>query len=87
MLIKFGYSAVAVSSGEGALESLKNNSPDLLVLDMMMELGLDGLDTYKWVLEIRPFQNAIIASGYSKIGRVEELQELGAGRYVKKHIR
>lgn len=84
MLTKLGYSVFAVSSGEDALEYLKTNSPDLLVLDMIMEPGLDGLDTYKRVLEIQPFQRVIIASGYSRTGRVKELQQLGAGRYVKK---
>lgn len=33
---------------------------------MMMEPGIDGLETYKQVLEINPHQEAIIISGYSK---------------------
>jgi len=84
MLAKLGYSVFAVSSGENALEYLKTNSPALLILDMIMEPGLDGLDTYKRVLEIKPLQKVIIASGYSKTSRVKELQQLGAGGYVKK---
>ncbi|MFT5730182.1 MAG: two-component system cell cycle sensor histidine kinase/response regulator CckA [Desulforhopalus sp.] len=84
MLEKLGYSVFAVSSGENALEYLKTNSPALLILDMIMEPGLDGLDTYKRVLEINPLQKVIIASGYSRTSRVIELQQLGAGRYVKK---
>ena len=84
MLTKLDYSVFAVSSGEEALEYLKTNSPALLILDMIMEPGLDGLDTYKRVLEINPLQKVIIASGYSRTSRVKELQQLGAGRYVKK---
>lgn len=84
MLIELGYSVSSVSSGEEAVAFLKNNSPDLLVLDMIMEPGMDGLDTFKQVLKINPHQKAIIASGYSRTDRVRELQQLGAGRYLKK---
>ncbi len=84
MLQKLGYSIFSVSSGEEAVEYVKTNSPDLIVLDMIMEPGLDGLDTYKQVIEIHPHQKVVIASGYSRTDRVKELQQLGAGRYVKK---
>jgi DNA-binding NtrC family response regulator len=84
MLTKLGYSVVSVSSGEEAVEYMKRHSTDLLVLDMIMEPGVDGLDTYKKILEIHPNQKAIIASGYSETGRVKEAQRLGATSYVKK---
>ncbi|MDH3568482.1 MAG: ATP-binding protein, partial [Desulfobacteraceae bacterium] len=84
MLTKLGYSVVSVSSGEDAVDYMKNHSADLLVLDMIMEPGMDGLDTYKKILEIHPHQKAIITSGYSETQRVKETQRLGATSYVKK---
>jgi len=84
MLTKLGYSVVSVSSGEEAVEYMKNHSTDLLVLDMIMEPGIDGLDTYKKILEIHPNQKAIIASGYSETDHVKEAQKLGATAYVRK---
>ncbi|MGD9383547.1 MAG: ATP-binding protein [Desulfobacterales bacterium] len=84
MLIKLGYSVVSASNGEEAVDYLKNNSADLVILDMIMEPGMDGLDTYKKILEINPYQKAIIASGYSETDRVREAQKLGATSYVKK---
>ena len=36
----------SVSSGEEAVEYLKQNAVDLVVLDMIMDPGMDGLDTY-----------------------------------------
>ena len=50
----------------------------------IMSPGIDGLDTYKRILNFRPGQKAIIASGYSETDRVKEAQKLGAGAYVKK---
>ncbi|MDH3575519.1 MAG: response regulator [Desulfobacteraceae bacterium] len=84
MLTKLGYSVVSVSSGEEAVDYMKHHSTDLLVLDMIMEPGIDGLDTYKTILEIHPNQKAIIASGYSETDRVKEAQKLGATAYVRK---
>jgi len=84
MLNKLGYCVNAVSSGEKAIEYLKSNPADLLVLDMIMDPGIDGLETYRKILEYRPGQKAIIASGFSETERVKEAQRLGAGEYVKK---
>ena len=48
-----------------ALEFLEDRKVDLVVLDMIMEEGFDGLDTYMGILERYPGQPAIIASGFS----------------------
>jgi len=63
---------------------MKDNSADLLVLDMIMDPGIDGLETYKRILKLHPKQKAIIASGFSETDRVKEAKKLGAGAYVKK---
>ena len=84
MLETLGYKVNAVSSGEEAVEYLKNRSADLLVLDMIMAPGIDGLDTYQRILEINPKQKAILVSGFSETDRVTKAQSLGAGPYVKK---
>ena len=84
MLTRLGYSAVSVSSGEDAVEYLKQNSTDILVLDMIMEPGIDGLETYKRILSIHPGQKVIISSGFSETDCVREALKLGAGAYVKK---
>ena len=79
MLEELGYSVVSVSSGEEAVEYLKTNKVDLLLLDMIMDPGMDGLDTYKKIIEMRPDQKAIIASGFSETARVKAVQSLDAG--------
>jgi PAS domain S-box-containing protein len=84
MLGKLGYRATVVSSGEEAVTYMHQHMADLLVLDMIMEPGMDGLETYREILKIRPAQKAIIASGYSESVRVKEALQLGAGTYVKK---
>jgi two-component system cell cycle sensor histidine kinase/response regulator CckA len=84
MLRKLGYSVTAVSSGEKAVEYMKDNSVSLLVLDMIMNPGIDGLETYKRILEFHPGQKAIIVSGFSETDRVKEARRLGAGAYVRK---
>ena len=84
MLSKLNYAVETAASGEEAVDYLKKHRVDLIVLDMIMEPGIDGLDTYKRILEMHPVQKAIIASGYSETERVQEAQRLGAGTYIKK---
>ncbi|MBE9543385.1 MAG: response regulator [Proteobacteria bacterium] len=84
MLKKMGYDVNSVPGGKEAIEFLQNHSADLIVLDMIMDPGIDGLETYKQILRINPDQKAIIASGFSETWRVKEAQRLGAGEYVKK---
>jgi len=51
---------------------------------MIMDAGMDGLDTYREIIKTLPGQKAIIASGFSETERVKEAQRLGAAHYVKK---
>jgi CheY-like chemotaxis protein len=84
LLSKLAYNVRVVSSGEEAVEFLKGNKVDVLILDMIMVPGIDGLETYQRILEIYPKQKAILVSGFSETDRVREAQKLGAGAYVKK---
>jgi len=84
MLTKLGYSVTAVSNGKEAVEYMKKKSADLLVLDMIMDPGIDGLETYRRILQMHPKQKAIIVSGFSESENVKKAQSLGAGSYLKK---
>jgi signal transduction histidine kinase/HAMP domain-containing protein len=84
ILSKLGYSVETVASGEEAVEYLKTNSADLLLLDMIMEPGMDGLDTYREIIKLHPNQKAIIVSGFSETDRLKKAKEAGAGAYIKK---
>ena len=84
MLNRLGYTVHLAASGEAALAYLEDHSVDLLLLDMIMDPGLDGLDTYARIAALHPGQKAVIASGYAETGRVKEAQNLGAGIYIRK---
>jgi PAS domain S-box-containing protein len=84
MLRNLNYTVMSVSSGEEAVAYLQEHHADLVVLDMIMDPGMDGLDTYRSILQIHPKQKAVIVSGFSETNRVNAAQALGAGTYVKK---
>jgi PAS domain S-box-containing protein len=84
ILEKLMYRVETVSSGEEALAHLRDREADLVILDMIMEPGIDGFETYRRILEIRPHQRAIIVSGFAETDRVAMTQALGAGEFVKK---
>ncbi len=84
MLTRLGYKVSVASSGEEALAFLKDNDADIIVLDMIMDPGIDGLETYRRILEFCPGQKAVITSGFSETERAREAQRLGAKRHIKK---
>jgi len=84
VLSMLGYTPVSVSCGEDACDFVKTRRADLILLDMRMEPGIDGLETFKRIIELNPGQKAIIASGFSEDDRVKQALRLGAGLYIKK---
>ncbi len=84
ILERLGYKVATVAGGEEAVEYLKDHSAALVILDMIMDPGIDGLETYKRIIETQPSQKAIIVSGFSESARVKAVQRLGAGQYVRK---
>ena len=84
LLKKLGYAVTTRPDGESALQYLKEHRADLLVLDMIMEPGMNGRETYAAAIELHPGQKAIIASGYSETEEVKAAQRLGAGQFIKK---
>jgi PAS domain S-box-containing protein len=84
LLTNLGYTVVTVSNGHEAVAYCHEKSVDLIVMDMIMETGFDGLDTYREILTHRPGQKAVIVSGFSPTERANEMQRLGAGAYIRK---
>ncbi len=84
ILRRLGYTVTAVDSGEAAVEYLRQTIPDLVLLDMLMPPGIDGLETFRRIREFRPDQKAIIASGYSHSDRIETAMNLGISEFVVK---
>ncbi len=62
MMQRLGYDAHTAASGEAALMMIQERSYDLLILDMIMPPGMNGLETYREILKIAPGQKAVIAS-------------------------
>ncbi|GEM_PF-5043036 len=84
ILLRLGYEVTHVPSGEAAVSYLQNHPADILLLDMIMPPGIDGLATYRRIIAQSPGQKAVIASGFSENKSVAEAQRLGAGPYIKK---
>ncbi|MBF0259140.1 MAG: response regulator [Desulfamplus sp.] len=84
MLTLLNYEVSGVDSGEKALEYLKREQVDLVLLDMIMAPGINGRETYEEIIKINPFQKAIIASGFSESEDVKNARQIGVGGYLKK---
>jgi CheY-like chemotaxis protein len=84
MLAAKGYRVDSVSSGEEAVAFVRDCPVDLLILDMIMEPGMSGLETYEAIKEFRPEQKAVIVSGFSESRDVHAALQIGARTFIKK---
>ncbi|MEZ5328521.1 MAG: response regulator [Verrucomicrobiales bacterium] len=84
ILTQQGYKTKCVPSGREALEVLAHEEFDIMVLDMIMEDGFDGLDTFTEVQKTAPGTRCVIMTGLSDSERVEEVLRLGASDCLSK---
>lgn len=86
LLDKLGYRTNVKESGEAAIDFLKTNPHDLLLLDMKLGSGIDGTETFCRSLQINPGQRAILMSGLADTDRVQIALEMGVGPFLRKPI-
>ncbi|MFT5725888.1 MAG: PAS domain S-box-containing protein [Desulforhopalus sp.] len=87
ILNKLGYKTESVASGEEAVSFLENRSMDLIVLDMIMDPGMNGRQTYEEILHLTPNQKAVIVSGFAETEEVKNTLMMGAHCYLKKPLK
>ena len=84
ILTTLGYEVAAVGSGEEAVAFLEKSCVDLVLLDMLMDPGINGRETFERILHTCPGQKAIVVSGYSDSEDIKQAMELGVLALLKK---
>jgi signal transduction histidine kinase len=84
MLCQLGYLAGTAASGEEALERLRQEPWDLLLLDMIMAPGMSGRETFEVARQEHPGLGAIVCSGYAASEDVDRTMAMGARVLLKK---
>ena len=79
--------AVGALSGEDALELLGNREFDVVILDIKMPGGMDGIETLKEIKKIQPLSEVILLTGHASVESSIEGMRLGAFDYVLKPIK
>jgi two-component system, response regulator, stage 0 sporulation protein F len=72
-----GYTTFQASNGKLALEIVKKESPDLVLLDMKIP-GMDGLEILKHVKAIDRDIKVIMMTAYGELDMIKEATDLGA---------
>jgi two-component system, NtrC family, nitrogen regulation response regulator NtrX len=80
-----GYRTSVGASGEEALNLLREELPDLVLLDIWMP-GLNGLETLRRIREIAPDQVVIMMSGHGTIETAVKATKLGAFDFIEKPL-
>lgn len=77
-------SAVAYD-GESALDMVREDEPDVMILDLKMP-GIDGIEVLRQVKETRPKIEVIILTGHGSEADREVCMKLGAFDYLQKPV-
>lgn len=72
-----GYDTFQASNGKLALEIVKREAPDLVLLDMKIP-GMDGLEILKHVKTINRDIKVIMMTAYGELDMIKEATDLGA---------
>jgi DNA-binding NarL/FixJ family response regulator len=72
-----------VNNGQEAIDSLKNDIPDVIILDISMPI-LNGIETAKYIVENLPEIKILILSMFSDLGYITDLLKIGVSGYVLK---
>ncbi len=84
-LIDRDVGTYGVYNGEEALEVIKEDRPDVMVLDLKMP-GLYGTEVLRRTKEIAPHVEVIILTGHGTVKDEQECMELGAFAYLNKPV-
>jgi PAS domain S-box-containing protein len=86
ILHELGYRVRTFENGEDVLAFLevRREFPNLFILDMIMEPGIDGAETFRKICTMNPHQKALIASGFSETRQVKAASSIGVEQHLKK---
>lgn len=80
-----GYSFLSAQSGEEAMNKIKEEMPDLVILDIVMP-GLDGLEVLQLIREGNKTLPVVILTAYGTNERVKEAMKLNVSGFIPKGI-
>jgi DNA-binding NtrC family response regulator len=86
-LQKRNIDTVGVVSGEEALAALKKRRFDVIILDIKMPGGMDGIETLREIKRYQPLTEVILLTGHGSMETSIEGMKLGAFDYLLKPIR
>ena len=78
-----GYEVILAETGEEALEKVKEEAPDLALLDIKLP-GMDGYEVLERVLKIDEGIIPIMITAYDEVDKVVKAMRLGAFDYISK---
>jgi CheY-like chemotaxis protein len=85
LLKRYGYSVISASSGEQAVNLLKQDGHniDVVILDMLMP-GMDGIETLDHIQRIQPKIPVLIASGNNHPDQIDRALNNGCNGFIRK---
>ena len=85
LLLEDGFTAVYVTHNAEAIENyINNNTPEIILMDMNLPLGKNGIEMTKWLIEKKNELNIIILTIHNEPYIIKRAFEAGAKGFVTK---
>lgn len=78
---------IGVRSGEEALEYLKKKEFHVVILDIKMPGGMDGIETLREIKSMKPLAEVILLTGHASVETSIEGMKMGAFDYILKPVK
>lgn len=79
--------ATGVPSGEAAIELINKELFDVVILDIKMPGGMDGLEVLREIKKLQPLTEVILLTGHASVETSVEGLKLGAFDYLLKPVK
>ena len=78
------FAILKATNGWDGLDLVKTHRPDVILLDIKLQAGMDGKEVLEGIKKYHPKARVVIITGYVEEKVEREIRELGVDAYIEK---
>lgn len=79
-----GFAILKADNGEDGVALAEAHKPDVILLDIKLQVGMDGVDVLRELRKRHSRAKVIIITGFVEEAMEREIRELGVDGYIEK---
>src|SRR3989338_2071365 len=79
-----GYAILKADNGQDGVELVKKHHPDVILLDVKLQAGMDGVEVLQEIKRHHPKAKIVMITGFVEEVMERKIKELGVDAYIEK---